>query len=84
MNTAELKSDLHRLIVETNDINILTNLRQYFLQLQTKDVDWWDELSIENKKAIKKGLDDLKNGNTHTDEEVRESIHKRILNAQVE
>ena len=27
MNTAELKSDLHRLIVETNDINILANIK---------------------------------------------------------
>lgn len=50
----------------------------------TKTVDWWDELSMENKKAINQGLDDLENGNTHTDEKVRESIHKRILNAQAE
>jgi len=47
-----------------------------------KTVDWWDELSIENRKAINKGLDDLEKGNTYTDEEVRKSIHKRILNAQ--
>ncbi len=48
----------------------------------SKTVDWWDELSQENKKAINKGLKDLENGNTHTDEEVRKSIHQRILNAQ--
>ena len=44
--------------------------------------DWWDELSLENKKAINNGLKDLEKSNTHTDEEVRESIHQRILNAQ--
>ncbi|MCF8298595.1 MAG: hypothetical protein K9J13_13695 [Saprospiraceae bacterium] len=48
----------------------------------SQTVDWWDELSDENKKAINKGLNDLEKGNTHTDEEVRKSIHQRILNAQ--
>ena len=48
----------------------------------TKTTDWWDELSQENINAINRGLDDLENGNTHTDEDVRKKIHQRILNAQ--
>lgn len=48
-----------------------------------KTSDWWDELSHKNKEAINIGIDDLKEGNIHTDEFVRESIHKRILNAQI-
>ena len=48
----------------------------------TKATDWWDELSQENINAINRGLDDLENGNTHTDEDVRKKIHQRILNAQ--
>ena len=48
----------------------------------SKSVDWWDELSQENINAINRGLDDLENGNTHTDEDVRKKIHQRILNAQ--
>jgi len=48
----------------------------------SKSVDWWDELSQENINNINKGLDDLENGNTHTDEDVRKNIHQRIINAQ--
>jgi len=48
----------------------------------TKIEDWYDELSQEQIKSINKGLEDLENGNIHKDEDVRESIHQRILNAE--
>jgi len=48
----------------------------------TKTTDWYDELSQEQIKSINKGLEDLDNGNIHKDEDVRKSIHQRILNAQ--
>jgi len=41
-----------------------------------------DELSLENQKAIKQGLTDIDNGDIHSDEDVRKSIHQRILNSQ--
>ena len=47
-----------------------------------KTEDWWDELSLENQKAIKQGLTDIDNGDIHSDEDVRKSIHQRILNSQ--
>lgn len=52
-----------------------------FIEL-TKTDDWWDEIGIENKASIERGLDDLKNNRTHSDEEVRNSIKERILNAK--
>ena len=48
----------------------------------TKTTDWWDELSTEDKKSIQQGLDDLENNNIHSDEDVKKSIKKRILNAE--
>lgn len=48
----------------------------------SKTKDWWDELSQESRNAVNKGLNDLENGNTHRDDEVRKSIHRRILNDQ--
>ena len=48
----------------------------------TKTEDWYNDLSPEQVKSINKGLEDLENGNTHTDKEVRNSIRKRILNSQ--
>ena len=48
----------------------------------TEAKDWYNELSPEQIKSVNKGLEDLKNGNTHTDEEVRANIHSRILKAK--
>lgn len=80
MNTAELKNFLHKFIVETNDDNVLTQAAEYFRNLRTKNTDWWDELSEESKQAIEIGLKDLKNGNTHSSNDVRKSIRQRIEN----
>lgn len=48
----------------------------------TKSKDWYNELNQEQIQSINKGLEDIENGNTHTDEDVRESIHQRILKAK--
>jgi len=83
MNTAELKNNLHQFIVEINDISILTQMQEYLKNaIKSKTTDWYDELSQEQIKSINKGLEDLENGNIHKDEDVRKSIHQRILNAQ--
>jgi len=60
-------------------INYLKTLD--FIEI-TKAEDWFDELSQEQIKNIKQGLDDLENNNTHSDEDVRKRIHQRILNTQ--
>lgn len=52
-----------------------------FVEL-TKAGDWWDELDKENKASIEKGLEDLKHNRVHSDQEVRDSIRKRILRSK--
>ena len=52
-----------------------------FVEL-TKSVDWWDELSEDNKASIERGLDDLNNNRVHSDEDVRKSVRERILKAK--
>lgn len=52
-----------------------------FIEIK-KAADWWEELSQEQINAVNKGLEDLENGNTHADEEVRKSIRNRILKAK--
>ena len=55
-----------------------------FVELKkSDDTDWWDEISRESKASIERGLDDLKNNKTHTDDEVRNSIRQRIVKAQI-
>ena len=52
-----------------------------FVEL-TEVSDWYDNLDLENKASIEKGLSDIKNNNVHADEEVRISIRERILKFQ--
>ncbi|GEM_PF-3861851 len=62
-------------------INYLKTLE--FVEI-TKSFDWWDEIGTENKASIERGLDDFKNSRTHNDQDVRNSIRERILEAKKE
>ncbi|MEN8139401.1 MAG: hypothetical protein ABFR62_13325 [Bacteroidota bacterium] len=71
-------------------LNIKDNQLSFFLELiekldfvqLNKESDWWDDLSVENKNLIEKGLSDIEKNNIHSDEDVRSSIRKRISEAQ--
>lgn len=78
MRTAELKNDLHRIIVETNDLSILTQMREYFKLLITKNDDWWNSLSSEQKASINKGIEQLNNGEGIPHENVKLNIEKLL------
>lgn len=56
-------------------INYLKSLD--FIELK-KSNDWWDELNNDHKASIERGLDDIKNGRIHTDEDVRMSMRNHI------
>lgn len=72
----ELKNDLHRLIVESNDIVILKQIHEHFKNLNIENSDWWLKLSSEQKKTIQKSIDQLDNGKGISHEKVRENINK--------
>ena len=75
-NTAEIKNYLHKLIVETDDETILTKVQAYFTTLKEKNIDWWDMISDQEKKDIKKGLQQLKNGEGIPNEQVKRKVDK--------
>jgi predicted transcriptional regulator len=62
MSTAELKSQLHKLIVETDDVNALTKIRAFINKLKKNDGDWWDEIDDSTKEEIQVGIDQADNG----------------------
>ncbi len=71
---------------ETTGVFITLNdwkkLKEKYKNLENElSTDWYDELSFEQKNDIEKGLEDIKNGNVHSDNDVRESVRQRILNA---
>lgn len=77
-NTAEIKNYLHKLIVETDDENILSKVQAYFTTLKSKDVDWWDTISDQEKEAIDLGLQQLENGEGIPHEEVKRKVDKLL------
>lgn len=75
MSLAEIKNDLHRLIVETNDEHILKTIQKVFKDLNKEgESDWWQELNEKDKKNIERGLKESKKGILLSDEEVQKGV----------
>ncbi len=77
-NTSEIKNTLHKLIVETNDESILNKVKDYFTTLKSKDVDWWDMISDQEKEAVNTGLQQLEKGEGIPHEEVKSKADKLL------
>jgi len=77
-STAEIKNYLHKLIVETDDINILNKVQAYFATLKSENVDWWDIISEQEKDAINTGLKQLDNGEGIPHQEVKRKVDKLL------
>jgi hypothetical protein len=77
-STAEIKNYLHKLIVETDDINILSKVQAYFTTLKSKNVDWGDTISEQEKDAINIGLKQLENGEGIPHQEVKRKVDKLL------
>ena len=75
-NTDDIKNQLHKLIVETDDETILAKVQAYFTTLKEKNIDWWDMISDQEKKDIKKGLQQLENGKGIPNEQVKRKVDK--------
>jgi predicted transcriptional regulator len=68
MDIQTLKLDLVEKIIQTDKPSILIKIRKL---LQTeKTEDWWDNLPQEIQESIFEGLNDLKEGNLYTHEQV--------------
>ncbi len=74
MSVAELKNDIHRLVVNTEDESILINIRTYFGEL-AKQTDWWDNLSEKQHQRILTGNEQLDSGRVVLNSEVRRKVN---------
>ena len=77
-NTAEIKNYLHKLIVETDDESILSKVQAYFTTLKSKNIDWWDTISNQEKEVINSGLQQLENGEGVLHEDVKRKVDKLL------
>ena len=77
MSVAEIKNNLHRMVVETDDPEILAQIAALFASLLGEQ-DWWDLLSNEEKKKIELGEEDSEAGRSAPYSQVKERV-KDIL-----
>jgi predicted transcriptional regulator len=75
MNSLELKSDLHNLIDNVNDINIL-NAIKVLINERVSESDFWDKLPLNVQKSILKGKEQAEKGEIKSHEEVMEKYEK--------
>ncbi len=73
-----IKDDLHKLILETEDEGILSKVHAYFTTLKSKKIDWWEQTSVEEKKAIYLSQQQLKNGKGISHSEVKQKVDKLL------
>jgi predicted transcriptional regulator len=79
MNTLELKNDLLRLLVETDDTQLLEKVRRYFKLLKHEPVS--DAiLEAQELAMVEVGLAQIEKGQVMTHEEARKKIEARLYN----
>lgn len=75
MDIKTLKLDLVERIIQTENSSVLIKIKKLFQP--EKSEDWWDELPIEVQESIFEGLNDVKEENTFSHEQViREAKQK--------
>ena len=84
MNTIEVKNDLHRLIVETDDEAILLQVMNLFrtLRAEKNHADWGDAISSQDAISIHKGLQQATQGERTPHSVVRKNIDKLLRRMQ--
>jgi|APTNR8051073442_1049403.scaffolds.fasta_scaffold01835_13 predicted transcriptional regulator len=78
MTALELKNNLHRMVVETDDVEVLEQISMLFAALRDEK-DAGTGVSEAENVQILKGLEDLRNGRVKSHEEVRAKV-RAILN----
>jgi len=80
MTISEVKNDLHRLVVETDDAKILNQVIAIFIALREgrDEVDWWDTISEKEKMWIHRGLQQLAEGQRIPHLIVRQEINQLL------
>ena len=78
MGTTELKSNLIGMIEKINDNSTLQAIYTLLSNAdKNNSEDWWNELSSEDQASIEKGLEDYKNGNTFTSDQVKTEMSQK-------
>lgn len=76
MNVTELRSDLHNMIDNITDSNILNAVKTLLAGKTATQTDWWNVISDEERAEIEQGLSEAERGEVITHEEVMSKYKK--------
>jgi hypothetical protein len=79
MNTLELKNDLLRLLMETDDTQLLNKVRRYFKLLKHEPVSE-AVLEAQELAMVEVGMAQIENGQVMTHDKARKRIEARLFN----
>lgn len=74
MNTLEIKNDLLRLLFETDDMDLLEKVRNYFRALKKEEVLSEAALEAREEMLVKIGLEQIEKGQVMSHEDARKKI----------
>ena len=75
MDSQQIKTHLHQLIDETDDVQLLTELVEQIKETKN-GVDWWDTLSPNQQQRILQSEKQYENGEVISNEVVLEKIRQ--------
>jgi len=81
MNVLEIKNDLLRLLVETNDAALLDMVRNYFKILKKEPVSK-EEIDAQELRMIEIGLEQIEKGKVLSNEDARQRIKEFLREKQ--
>lgn len=81
MTALEIKDKLHRMVLETDDVDVLEQIALLFAALRDEK-SLWDTIGEAEKSQIKRGIDDLQSGRTKSNEEVRAKVREIFTHRQ--
>ena len=77
MNIQAEKLGLIEWIAKLNDSKVIEKLKHIHDEY-TKSSDWWDELSVDEKESIERGLADIEAGRVHSHETAKKIYEKYL------
>lgn len=78
MEVTHLKSELHKKIDQLTEDQLKEAYGLMINYLNSQDEDPWSTMGQEEKAAIEKGLSQIREGNTHSHEEVMDEFRRRL------
>lgn len=76
MDVIELRADLHNMIDKISDSNILYAVKTLLTGKTSKQSDWWETISEEERSEIKQGLAEADRGEIIPHEKVMAKYKK--------